>query len=121
MATHSSILLGNLMDGGAWWATVYAWSLNCVWLFVTPWTVAHQAPLSMGILQARTLKWVAVPSSGYSLWGFAVPSSGYSLWGCKRVRCYVATKQQQTSQIETKKRTKQDFPGGPVLKTPGSQ
>ena len=23
-------------------------------LFVTPWTVAHQTPLSMGILQART-------------------------------------------------------------------
>ena len=23
-----------------------------VWLFVTPWTVAHQAPLSMGILMA---------------------------------------------------------------------
>ena len=31
--------------------------------FVTPWTVAHQAPLSMGILQARTLEWVAMPSS----------------------------------------------------------
>ena len=27
------------------------------------WTVARQAPLSMGILQARILKWVAVPSS----------------------------------------------------------
>ena len=27
------------------------------------WTVAHQAPLSMGILQARTLEWVAMPSS----------------------------------------------------------
>ena len=24
------------------------WSLSCVQLFVTPWTVAHQAPLSMG-------------------------------------------------------------------------
>ena len=27
-----------------------------VWLFVTPWTVAHQAPLSLGILQARKLE-----------------------------------------------------------------
>ena len=26
-------------------------------------SVAHQAPLSMGILQARTLEWVAMPSS----------------------------------------------------------
>ena len=37
--------------------------LSCVWLFVTPWTVAHQTPLSMGILQARILEWVAKPSS----------------------------------------------------------
>ena len=32
-------------------------------LFVTLWTVAHHAPLSMGILQARILEWVAMPSS----------------------------------------------------------
>ena len=31
---------------------------------MTPWTVAHQAPLSMGILQARILEWVAISSSG---------------------------------------------------------
>ena len=30
---------------------------------VTPWTIAHQAPLSMGLLQARILEWVAMPSS----------------------------------------------------------
>ena len=35
----------------------------CVWHFVTPCTVAFQAPLSMGILQARILEWVAMPSS----------------------------------------------------------
>ena len=41
--------------------------LSRVWLFVTPWTVAYQAPLSVGILQARILEWVAMPSSrGYS-------------------------------------------------------
>ena len=34
--------------------------LSHVQLFVIPWTVAHQAPLSMGILQARILEWVAV-------------------------------------------------------------
>ena len=34
-----------------------------VQLFVTPWTVAHQASLSMGVLQARILEWVAMPSS----------------------------------------------------------
>ena len=31
--------------------------------FVIPQTVACQAPLSMDILQARTLQWVALPSS----------------------------------------------------------
>ena len=29
----------------------------------TPWTVAHQAPLSMEFFQARLLEWVAIPSS----------------------------------------------------------
>jgi len=38
-------------------------SLSHVWLFATPWTVAHQAPLSIGILQASTLEWVAFPFS----------------------------------------------------------
>ena len=32
-------------------------------LFATPWTEALQAPLSMGILQARILEWVAMLSS----------------------------------------------------------
>ena len=33
---------------------------------VTPWTVAHQAPLSMAILQAKILEWVSMPSSRWS-------------------------------------------------------
>ena len=40
-----------------------AQSLRCVQFFATPWTVAHQAPLSMGILQARILEWVVILSS----------------------------------------------------------
>ena len=40
-----------------------ALSLSRVRLFTTPWTVACQAPLSMGILQARRLEWAAMPSS----------------------------------------------------------
>ena len=35
-------------------------SLSHVQLFAIPWTVAHQTPLSMGILQARILKWAEV-------------------------------------------------------------
>ena len=37
--------------------------LGRVRLFATPWTVAHQAPLSMGIFQARILEWTAISSS----------------------------------------------------------
>ena len=33
-----------------------------VQFFVTLWTITHQASMSMGILQARILEWVAVPS-----------------------------------------------------------
>ena len=40
-----------------------AQSLSRVWLLATPWTVARQAPLSTGILQERTLEWIAMPSS----------------------------------------------------------
>ena len=36
---------------------------SCVRLFATLWTIVHQAPLFIGILQARMLKWVAMVSS----------------------------------------------------------
>ena len=34
----------------------------------TPWTAAHQAPLSMGLLQARVLEWGATTFSE-TKWG----------------------------------------------------
>jgi len=34
-----------------------------VQLYATPWTVARHAHLSMEIIQARILEWVAMPSS----------------------------------------------------------
>ena len=40
-----------------------AQSLCPVQLLVTSWTIARQALLSMGILQARILEWIAMPSS----------------------------------------------------------
>ena len=47
---------------------LFAWCLVCALLScsvvsdsATPWTVARQAPLSTGILQARILEWVAIP------------------------------------------------------------
>ena len=44
-----------------WSLSVYM--LSRVQLFVTPWTVAHQAPLSMGSPQARILDWIAISFS----------------------------------------------------------
>ena len=38
--------------------------LGRVRLFVTPWTVARQAPLSMGILQARNWSGLPYPTPG---------------------------------------------------------
>ena len=35
------------------------WSLSCFWLFATPWTVAHQAPLPMGF--SRQEYWSGLP------------------------------------------------------------
>ena len=40
-----------------------AYLLSCVRLLASLWIVAHQAPLSIGILQARILEWVAMPAS----------------------------------------------------------
>ena len=42
----------------------YAYVLSHVQLTVTPWTVAHQAPLSVGILQARILGGLPFPPPG---------------------------------------------------------
>ena len=38
--------------------------LSCVWLFLTPWTVAHQAPLCMGFFKARIWSGLPFPSPG---------------------------------------------------------
>ena len=54
------------------------------WLFSTPWTAARQAPLSLGILQARILEWVPVPSRGfYQTWWPALQADSLALshWG----------------------------------------
>ena len=74
----------SLVNSGTWilspWPESYTWVLlqfqtaqmpstvegksvshSVVSDFMTPWTVACQAPLSMGFSQARILEWVAIP------------------------------------------------------------
>ena len=43
---------------------VCACSLSCVQLFVTPWTVAYQAPLSMGFSRQEYWSGLSFPSPG---------------------------------------------------------
>ena len=40
------------------------YSLSCVWLFMTPWTVSHQAPLSMGFSRQEYWSRLLFPSPG---------------------------------------------------------
>ena len=54
----------------------------------TPWAVAHQAPLSIGILQARTLEGVAIkyhlvsplPGADVSVSSTVLPGKGYEFY-----------------------------------------
>ena len=57
--------------GAIAFSTIWGWSHANKELWNTGFTVktvAHQSPLSMGILQARILEWVAVPFSRGSSW-----------------------------------------------------
>ena len=40
------------------------WSLSCIWLFVTPWTVAHQVPLSWGFFRQEYWSGLPCPPPG---------------------------------------------------------
>ena len=46
------------------WTISSAWSLSHIWLFATLWTVTRQAPLSVGIFQAKILEWLPCPPPG---------------------------------------------------------
>ena len=46
------------------YACMHAQSLSCVQLFVTPWTVAHQALLSMGFFRQEYWTGLSFPSPG---------------------------------------------------------
>ena len=62
---------------GVWWRSHYigvdVWVLSHVshiWLHVTPWTVAHQAPLSMGLSRQECWSGMPCPPPGH------LPNSG---------------------------------------------
>ena len=50
----------------AWKSKVKVKSFSCVWLLATPWTVAYEAPLSMGFPRKEYWSRVPLPSLPYS-------------------------------------------------------
>ena len=52
-------------------------------LFAIPWIAACQAPLSMGILQARILGWVPMPSHAQRI--FPIQGSNPGLPHCRQI------------------------------------
>ena len=66
-----------------------AQSLSRVRLFVTPWTVAHEAPLSMGVLQARILE------SCHVLLQMTFPTQGWNpgLPHCRQILYHLGTRE----------------------------
>ena len=61
-------------------------SFSCVWLFGTPWTVAYQAPPSMGSSRQEYWSELPFPSSRES-------SQPRGLWHCKQTLCGSAGKE----------------------------
>ena len=52
---------------------VHAYTLSCVPLFETPWTVAHEAPLSMGFPRHKYWNGLPFPSPGHLPYPETVP------------------------------------------------
>ena len=68
---------------------VCVYVLSHVQLFAIPWTLALQASLSMRILQARILEWVAMPSSRGSsqlrdwIWVSHIAGRFFTIWATR--------------------------------------
>jgi len=60
---YSLLIYNHCPESLSFIFTICAELLSRVRLFVTPWTVTHKALPSLGILWARILEWVAMPSS----------------------------------------------------------
>ena len=72
--------------------------LSRVRLFAVPWIVAHQAPLSMGILQARIPEWVAMP---FLQWIFPTQGLNPGLPHCRKI-LWATREAQRASSLQKK-------------------
>ena len=75
----------HLADQGACWLLIH---FNRVWLFVTLWTVAPQAPLSMGF--SRQESWSGLLCPGILLQGI-FPTQGLNLGLLRHLRWQVGS------------------------------
>ena len=75
--------------------TLCAWLLSHVWLFATPWTVAQQAPLSMGF--SRQEYWSGLPCPppgdlpvpGIEPRSPRIAGGFFTSWATREAYCYV--------------------------------
>ena len=84
LGCHSPLPHANSCSPGVW---VQCWSLSHVWLFATPWTIAHQAPLSI-------LEWAAVSYSRGSsqprdqTWVSYIAGRFFTLWATSEAQSF---------------------------------
>ena len=67
--SSSSLSAIKLVSSAYLWLLIFLLAIlipACVQFFVTPWTVAHQAPLVCGTFQARILEWLPFSSTRWS-------------------------------------------------------
>ena len=68
------------------WKKWKCWLLSGVWLFATPWTVAHQAPLSMEFLSQEYWSglllpsWGDLPDPGIEPWTFTLHEDSFTVY-----------------------------------------
>ena len=72
----------------AWKWKLKVKSFSCVWLFVTPWTAAYQAPPSMGFSRQEYWSGVPLPSPGSHA---KMSLVGYSPWVEKSLSDWVTS------------------------------
>ena len=101
---HSTVHLKKVNVG----VRVLLSSFGCVWLSVTPWTAARQAPLSMGFSRQGSLSGLPYPPPG------GLPDPGSNLRLLRPLHCPVTTsatwKVQNSCGMQTvsKKQTSKD-------------
>ena len=96
--TTFSVSLTDFLESPVQPHSVCALSLSCVWLFVTPWTVAHQGPLSTGLSRQEYWSGLPFPSSGH------LPDPGLPHW--RQILYYLS---QQGSPLKHFKCRNSDF------------